>query len=221
MFARVPDKNKTGEEAHACTESKSNENLGSLCPICQKGHIDEVTHICSTCKINFVEFNLARHSALLDYRGQGMSTHAGIIAALSFGLFSVAQILLKKDLPFITFIIFFILFVGFQLFGFYEIFRLTEYRKSGRWHEMVISDWNALSTVEDTKLGTLIKEKKKSTRAKSKLKYKYKRERFNKIFQCLIRFIRNRIEIKESINKYYTLFIIIIDITVILYRIWF
>jgi len=197
------------------TKGKPNENLGSLCPFCQKGHLNKVTHTCNECKLNFLEINLARTSGLIAYRGQGMSTHAGIIAALSFGLFSIAQILLIKDLPDIIFIIFFLLFFGFQLFGFYEIHRFTEYRRIGRFHEMMLSDLKALSIVDDSELLAHFKEKKNKKKSEPTSKSK---SNSNSIYQSLIIYITRKLKNKKNINLFYSIFIIIIDITIILYR---
>lgn len=193
-------------------EKSDNEIPEHRCPICKKGKININTYKCDSCHINLFEANLARISALIDYRGTGMSTHAGIIMGICFGLFSIAQILFTKELHERIFRLSFLIFIPIQFFGFYEIHRFTSYRLGGIFHEKILSDWKALSLymVDYSKLVEYLEGKKQSKT--------YKSQSISKKIEKNLKSISKWMMHKPQIYVIYGIFLFILNGLILLNR---
>lgn len=111
------------------------------CPICRS---TVVNGKCSYCRKEFIDINIARRSALIEYYSSGMSTHAGLFAGLVFGQFQITQLLLSGNINSNLFIHYFILLVILEMFGFYIINRFTGYRNAAMRNETMVKDFRFL-----------------------------------------------------------------------------
>jgi hypothetical protein len=109
------------------------------CPFCGNP-IDKITKKCSICKRDIVEFNLSRISAKIELYGNGMSMHAGITVALSFGIFSVIQLLWMDKLSTLGYWLYFAVLIGFEALGYYTLDRFLNYRTAQIKNEFLLKE---------------------------------------------------------------------------------
>ena len=107
------------------------------CPICG-GKVYKITGICTNCKTNVIEHNFQRISALIELYGNGVSMQAGLIIALSIGIFSIIPFILDLQAPPVQQSGFFVLLIIFEGVAYYFIHRYITYRKSQFANEFMI-----------------------------------------------------------------------------------
>jgi len=124
------------------------------CPVCG-GELDKRMR-CSKCYLDVVNFNLNRTSAKIELHGNSASMQAGILVALSFGIFSVAQLLWEAELSTLGYWLYFAVLLGFELFGLYSLERFLNYRREQVKNRLILSNVDFLKISDSSKLDEVI-----------------------------------------------------------------
>jgi hypothetical protein len=125
------------------------------CPVCG-GEVDKRMR-CSRCFLDVVNFNLNRTSAKIELNGNGVSMQAGILVALSFGIFSIAQLLWAAELTILGYWLYFAVLLGFELFGLYSLERFLSYRREQVKNRLILSNVDFLKISDSSKLDEVIR----------------------------------------------------------------
>lgn len=143
-------------------------NSPEKCPVCG-GDIDQSRMRCSKCYFDVVNYNLSRVSAKIKLQGNSATMQAGIIVALSIGIFSIIPVLREIGLSTLGYWLYFSVLLGFEIFGLYTLERFLNYRNEQRRNEIILNNFQLLKIINPFKIDTEIsaiqqsEEPKKST----------------------------------------------------------